>query len=75
MSDPDAAKYVDGIGVHWYSDKFDNGIFNNSNLQQTHDAHPDKFILYTEVNFRTKFRFIKLIFRLVLDGMVYKGLL
>ena len=45
LADPDAAKYVDGIGIHWYAD----GNVNTSVLDITHANHPDKFMLYTEV--------------------------
>lgn len=42
LADPDAAKYVWGIGFHWYvHDLFDN-------LQWTHDAYPDKKLIFTE---------------------------
>lgn len=42
FSDPDAAKYTSGIGVHFYSgDQFEN-------LAAVHDAFADKFILATE---------------------------
>jgi glucosylceramidase len=41
-SDPDAARYVWGTGFHWYGeDCFDN-------VQQVHDAWPDKALLFTE---------------------------
>ena len=46
LADPEAAKYVDGIGIHWYAD----GNVNTSVLDTTHTNHPDKFMLYTEVN-------------------------
>lgn len=42
LSDAAAAKYVWGIGIHWYSgDNFDN-------LDKVHKAWPDKHILHTE---------------------------
>jgi len=44
LSNPDAASYVDGIGIHWY---YDNSV-NASVLRQTHDSFPDHFMLYTE---------------------------
>ncbi|CAG7833437.1 unnamed protein product [Allacma fusca] len=44
LNDPDAAKYVSGIGVHWYADL----ISTPSLLATTHRQHPDKFILATE---------------------------
>ncbi len=41
-SDPEAAKYVWGLGFHWYgADCFDH-------VQQVHDAWPDKQLLFTE---------------------------
>ena len=42
LDDPVAAKYVWGVGVHWYGSE----IF--SNLQNVHDAWPDKNVLMTE---------------------------
>lgn len=42
MADSEAAQYVYGVGVHWYSgDEFDN-------LEQTHTNNPDLHILGTE---------------------------
>ena len=41
-SDPDAAKYLAGVGVHWY------GGLNTDKLEATHELAPDKFILATE---------------------------
>ncbi len=42
LRDPEAAKYVWGTGFHWYGeDHFDN-------VQQLHDAWPDKQLLFTE---------------------------
>ncbi|GMT24735.1 hypothetical protein PFISCL1PPCAC_16032, partial [Pristionchus fissidentatus] len=43
-SDPEASKYIAGVGVHWYMD----GFTSASKLIATHEAHPDKFILATE---------------------------
>ena len=41
-ADPQAAKYVWGTGFHWYvQDQFDQ-------VQQLHDAWPDKHLLFTE---------------------------
>jgi glucosylceramidase len=42
LDDPSAAKYVWGVGFHWYSAD----CFNNVAL--THDAFPDKVLLLTE---------------------------
>jgi glucosylceramidase len=42
LTDPEAAKYVWGTGFHWYGeDHFDQ-------VQQLHDAWPDKKLLFTE---------------------------
>jgi glucosylceramidase len=42
LDDPEAAKYVWGVGFHWYvADLFDN-------VQRVHDAWPDKHLLLTE---------------------------
>jgi len=44
LNDPGAAKYVSGIGVHWYW----NWLASPELLQATHDKFPDVFILATE---------------------------
>ncbi|KHJ95604.1 O-Glycosyl hydrolase family 30 [Oesophagostomum dentatum] len=44
FDDPEATKYVDGIGVHWYL----NALASPSVLTTTHEHHPEKFILATE---------------------------
>lgn len=42
LSDPEAAKYVWGTGLHWYvSEDF-------SNLSKIHDEFPDKHLIFTE---------------------------
>jgi glucosylceramidase len=42
LSDPETAKYVWGVGFHWYSgDQFEN-------LDKVHQAFPDKKLLFTE---------------------------
>ncbi|WP_026671723.1 glycoside hydrolase family 30 protein [Alkalihalobacterium bogoriense] len=42
LEDPEAAKYVWGIGNHWYvSEEFEN-------LSKVHEAFPDKHLLFTE---------------------------
>lgn len=42
LDDPRAARYVWGIGFHWYcGDHFDN-------LQLTHEAYPDQHLIFTE---------------------------
>jgi len=45
LSDPDAAKYVSGIAVHWYQNQ---GI-GPQPLTDTHNKWPDYWILATEV--------------------------
>jgi len=44
LGDPDAKKYISGIGVHWYMDKWIPPSF----LDDAHSAFPDVFILSTE---------------------------
>lgn len=44
LSNPEAAKYVSGIGVHWYTDF----LVPVSILTDTHHMFPDRFILATE---------------------------
>lgn len=42
LSDPEAAKYVWGTGLHWYvSEEFEN-------LSKVHHAFPDKHLIFTE---------------------------
>ncbi|MGJ0517269.1 MAG: glycoside hydrolase family 30 protein [Methylomicrobium sp.] len=42
LDDPEAARYVWGVGFHWYcGDHFDN-------VQMTHEAYPDKHLIFTE---------------------------
>lgn len=42
LSDPETAKFVWGVGFHWYSgDQFEN-------LDKVHNAFPDKHLLFTE---------------------------
>jgi glucosylceramidase len=38
-------KYVDGIAVHWYTDRW---FPLPDALDTVHEEYPDKFILYTE---------------------------
>ena len=47
--DESASGYIDGIALHWY---FDEVCF-AKRLTQTHERHPNKFILATEVPFPT----------------------
>ena len=44
MGDPEASKYVSGIGVHWYKDN----LYPASVLTTTHELFPDLFLLATE---------------------------
>ncbi|KAL8563547.1 hypothetical protein ACOMHN_060863 [Nucella lapillus] len=44
LSDPEAAQYVSGIGIHWYIDEFSPVVA----LDYTHEEYPDTFILATE---------------------------
>lgn len=44
LGDPEAAKYVSGVAVHWYTDSTTNAQV----LDKVHDSFPDKFILGTE---------------------------
>jgi glucosylceramidase len=42
LNDPEAAKYVWGVGFHWYmQDVFDN-------VKRVHEAFPDKNLIFTE---------------------------
>ncbi|KAL6739852.1 hypothetical protein Aduo_013255 [Ancylostoma duodenale] len=43
-NDPEATKYIDGIGVHWYLDT----AIPATVLSSVHERHPQKFILATE---------------------------
>jgi O-glycosyl hydrolase len=45
FADPEAARYLSGVGIHWYGTASDI----SSRLNQTYHNHPDKFILATEV--------------------------
>ncbi|WP_339221871.1 glycoside hydrolase family 30 protein [Paenibacillus sp. FSL H8-0332] len=42
LSDPEAAKYVWGTGIHWY------GGEEFGNVEQVHELFPDKHVLFTE---------------------------
>ncbi|XGW29730.1 hypothetical protein V3C99_009070 [Haemonchus contortus] len=44
LDDPEAAKYIAGVAVHWYEDEEVPAVV----LTTTHDRHPDYFILATE---------------------------
>ncbi|KAL1422242.1 hypothetical protein MTO96_022123 [Rhipicephalus appendiculatus] len=44
LGDPEAAKYVSGVAVHWYTDN----ITDPRVLDKVHESFPNKFILGTE---------------------------
>jgi len=47
LSDPDAAKYVWGIGFHWYETWTKSDMLFN-NVRLVHEAFPDKQLVFTE---------------------------
>lgn len=47
MNDPAAAKYIWGIGFHWYED-WSGGAPMYDNIRRVHEAYPDKNIFFTE---------------------------
>lgn len=47
MADPEAAKYVWGIGFHWY-EPWSGGEPMFDNVKLTHEAFPDKHLIFTE---------------------------
>jgi glucosylceramidase len=47
LDDPDAAKYIWGIGFHWYED-WSGGTPMYENLRRVHEAYPDKNLFFTE---------------------------
>jgi glucosylceramidase len=47
LSDPAAARYVWGIGFHWY-ETWSGGEPMHDNLELTHEAYPDKPLIFTE---------------------------
>lgn len=47
FNDPEAAKYIWGIGFHWYED-WSGGLPMYENLKRVHEAYPDKNIFFTE---------------------------
>eukprot|EP00164_Ancoracysta_twista_P004549 GFYU01006135.1.p1 GENE.GFYU01006135.1~~GFYU01006135.1.p1 ORF type:complete len:534 (-),score=199.34 GFYU01006135.1:26-1627(-) len=48
LSDPEAAQYVDGVGVHWYAAVEDYIPGGFKKMTEAHNKHPEKFILPTE---------------------------
>lgn len=47
LGDPEAAKYVWGIGFHWY-ETWTGSAMQFNNLKQVADAFPDKKLIFTE---------------------------
>lgn len=47
FSDPEASKYIWGIGFHWYED-WSGGTPMYENLRRVYEAFPDKNIFFTE---------------------------
>ncbi|HTJ49816.1 MAG TPA: glycoside hydrolase family 30 protein, partial [Cyclobacteriaceae bacterium] len=47
FGDPDAAKYVWGIGFHWYETWTGSGM-QFSNINKVNEAFPDKHLIFTE---------------------------
>jgi glucosylceramidase len=47
FNDPEASKYIWGIGFHWYED-WSGGKQQFDNIKQVHEAFPDKPIMFTE---------------------------
>ena len=47
LNDPDAAKYVWGIGFHWY-ETWTGSDMQFENLKRVHEAFPDKQLVFTE---------------------------
>ena len=47
LNDPEAAKYVWGIGFHWY-ETWSNGLPMFDNVRLVHEAFPEKNLIFTE---------------------------
>jgi len=47
FNDPEAAKYIWGIGFHWYED-WSKGTQMFDNLKRVHEAYPDVNLFFTE---------------------------
>lgn len=47
LSDPEAAKYVWGIGFHWY-ENWTGGNMQFANVKRVNEAFPDKNLIFTE---------------------------
>ena len=49
LDDPDAAKYVWGIGYHWY-ENWSGGLQMFENVAKVHEMYPQKNLLFTEAS-------------------------
>ena len=47
FNDPEASKYIWGIGFHWYED-WSGGLPMYDNIKRVHESYPDKNIFFTE---------------------------
>jgi glucosylceramidase len=47
LSDPEAAKYVWGVGFHWY-ESWSGGEQMFNNVKNVYESYPDKHLLFTE---------------------------
>jgi len=47
FKDPEASKYIWGIGFHWYED-WSGGVPMFDNIKRVHEAFPDKNLFFTE---------------------------
>ncbi len=47
LNDPQAAKYVWGVGYHWY-EYLKDGVMLFDNVERVHEAYPNKHLLFTE---------------------------
>lgn len=47
LGDPEAAKYVWGVGFHWY-ETWTGSAMQFENLKRVHEAFPDKNLIFTE---------------------------
>jgi len=47
LSDPDASKYLWGLGIHWY-ETWTGGEMQFDNVRRVHESYPDKNLMMTE---------------------------
>lgn len=47
LNDPEAAKYVWGVGYHWY-EYLKDGVMLYDNVERVHEAYPGKHLIFTE---------------------------